>query len=322
MLISVIILGYNGKKYVDGCLSSVLDQDLGPKHSYEVLWADNCSTDGSPAYVATHYPSVRLLQFGENLGFAQGNNCAARQAQGDLLVFLNQDTVVHRSWLRALVEVMDDATQIAACQSNMLMPWHREFAAMDRTARLEKVYVAAISKYGFVEYREYPYVDGPLVTVFLTGASFAIRKSVVEQLEYIFDPFFNTYSEDLELSLRLQALGMRSLTVPASVVYHLQFSKVTNYRSALRKAYLSTRNRVLTYYKNLPTTAFVRMLPLLIVGSLIKLNELPIGVMQKAAYMVVMLPITVAAFAGAARHAHRYTCYRKSLTPSEQAFSG
>jgi hypothetical protein len=117
----------------------------------------------------------------------------------------------------------------------------------------------------------------------------------------------------------LHALGLDAVTVPESVVYHLQYSKVSNVRSAIRKAYLSTRNRILAYYKNSSAKSFIKMLPLLVVGSFAKLTELPFTALQKAVYMVAMLPITFAAFIGATVHCQRYTAYRSHLATARES---
>ena len=88
-LVSVIILGYNGLRFVDDCLRSVLDQDI--IHRYEVIYIDNDSTDGSGDYVRANFSQVKTISFDKNLGFAQGNNEAIQYTNGRYLVFLNQD---------------------------------------------------------------------------------------------------------------------------------------------------------------------------------------------------------------------------------------
>src|SRR3989304_303767 len=104
-LASVIILGYNGREYVEECLSSVLDQDL-PLDQYEGLYVDNGSHDGSSALVRQRFPQARVMELDRNYGYAEGNNIGFRATSGEFAVFLNQDTVVHRSWLRELVDAI------------------------------------------------------------------------------------------------------------------------------------------------------------------------------------------------------------------------
>jgi GT2 family glycosyltransferase len=304
---SVIILGHNGLSYIDWCLGSVLDQDF-PLENYEVIWADNGSSDGSAEYVTDHFPTVRVLRFDSNLGFAKGNNQAAQKARGRYLVFLNQDTIVHRTWLRALVEAMVNHEDIAACQANMLMPWHTGFDSFDRVNYPDTVHFADISRYGYIEYRECPMWDEPVIPcAFLSGASFIIDRHIVERLPYIFDPLFITYSEDLDFSLRLKKLGYQTAVVPHSVVYHLQYSTVSNPNSAMCKAYLSTRNRFYAYYKFLPIEDFIRFCPRLIVGSVLKVNQLRFGFIRETLIKAAMVPISLMALGGCILMALGYT---------------
>src|SRR5512135_3455501 len=108
-LASIVILNWNGKPYLEACLDSVLHQCDG---KYEVLLVDNGSTDGSSAYVREKYPSVRVIDAGSNLGFAGGNNLGVRSAAANIVVLLNNDSVVQPGWLLALRTAMDDPAAV------------------------------------------------------------------------------------------------------------------------------------------------------------------------------------------------------------------
>jgi GT2 family glycosyltransferase len=129
---SVVILGYNGLGYLDACLSSVLDQDL-LRDDYEVIFADNASSDGSANYVREHFPEVRVVQFDRTHGFAAGNNLAVPETSGEWIVFLNQDTVASRSWLRRLIDGVSASPDIAAGHGNIIHPWYPDLL-VSRTA--------------------------------------------------------------------------------------------------------------------------------------------------------------------------------------------
>ena len=98
--ISVIVLNYNGRAWLEPCLAALAAQAGAPP--FETLLVDNGSTDGSMALVAARFPSVRIVDNGRNLGFAGGNNAGARAARGDTLVFLNNDTIPAADWLARL----------------------------------------------------------------------------------------------------------------------------------------------------------------------------------------------------------------------------
>jgi GT2 family glycosyltransferase len=317
---TVIILGYNGRRYIERCLGSVLDQDL-PAEKYEVIWADNASTDGSAEYVKRRFPTVRVAQFDCNYGFAEGYNRAIKEASGHYLVLLNQDTIVHKNWLRTLVEVMEANPDLGACQANMLMPWHKEFRSFDREHYPDNVYFTEIGGYGFVEYRECPMQRELIPTTFLTAASCIISRQVVERMPYIFDPLFISYSEDLDFSLRLKSLGYRAAVAPHAVVYHLQNSGVLDLHAAVRKAYLATRNRILAYYKIMPYHRFVALVPILVFGTPFKIRQFHFGRALEFLIMAAMLPVSVVALTGAVRLMPKYCGYKKKMKAFQRSAS-
>jgi GT2 family glycosyltransferase len=106
-LVSILILNYNGLKYVDKCLASILRTNYS---NFEIIFIDNASIDGSCEYVERRYGDnlhLKIIKNERNYGFAKGNNIGARYAKGDYLVFLNVDTEVEPDWLRELVRLMD-----------------------------------------------------------------------------------------------------------------------------------------------------------------------------------------------------------------------
>jgi len=87
--ISIIVVTWNGRRYLDDCLGGIASQD---GVSTETILVDNASTDGTAEYVRTTFPWVRIVSMPENRGFAEGNNAGAREAAGSFLAFLNNDT--------------------------------------------------------------------------------------------------------------------------------------------------------------------------------------------------------------------------------------
>ncbi|MEX0785567.1 MAG: glycosyltransferase, partial [Dehalococcoidia bacterium] len=166
-LASVIVLGWNGREYIEPCLASVLDQDL-PREQYEVLYADNGSRDGSADFVRERFPDLRVLEFARNHGYAEGNNLAYKETRGEFAVFLNQDTVVHRSWLRELIAAVEASPQIAAAHANIVQPWYPEFAGIAQRADVEVAYTSDVNRLGYIAYRRLPSME-PVDTLFLHG---------------------------------------------------------------------------------------------------------------------------------------------------------
>src|SRR5438128_1461134 len=117
--VSIIIVNYNGRRYLDDCLPALLKQ-IYPRERWEVVLVDNASTDGSVDHVRAQYPWVRLIPMRTNLGFAGGNNEGFRHCRGEFIALLNNDTVVTPGWLEALVEELGQDPQLGGCTSKML----------------------------------------------------------------------------------------------------------------------------------------------------------------------------------------------------------
>jgi GT2 family glycosyltransferase len=190
-------------------------------------------------------------------------------AIGNFLVFLNQDTVVGRSWLGELVTPLVSG-ELDAVHSSMLHPRDAEFAGIRSRRVPRSSYRYELTRFGHVESLVEPRSDETPRCRFLSGASFAIRRSVVEELGYLFDESFQTYCEDTELSLRLESQGYRVGFAPQSVVYHLgSFTTAVSRRNVWKHLILS-RNRFLAFYRNSPSSAFLRLLPLLLLSHPVK----------------------------------------------------
>src|SRR5579859_96631 len=114
-LVSILILNWNGAKYVFDCLESIRKKVSGP---YEVIVVDNHSSDGSPDRIAEDYPWVKLVRSDDNLGFAKGNNLAARHASGKYLLLLNYDTLL-LSDITDAVRVLEADPSIGVVGSQM-----------------------------------------------------------------------------------------------------------------------------------------------------------------------------------------------------------
>ena len=102
--VSVIIVNYNGVRYLPACLDA-LNLQTYPKESFEVIVSDNNSTDGSRDFITSKYPRVKLLKNDDNLGFAKGNNVAIQQTKSEFVILLNNDTAPNPNWLSEMVAV-------------------------------------------------------------------------------------------------------------------------------------------------------------------------------------------------------------------------
>jgi len=239
--ISVVVLNWNGMKWLRVCLSAILSQDAG--EDFEVLLVDNGSTDESVQYVEENFPSVKVVQLGKNYGFAEGNNRALNYAQGEYLVFVNTDTKAEAGWLKNLVKAADERSEYQILGSIQL-------------PTQEKNRIRTLNAFG--DATSSPYESDSSVTdsVFASGACFLIRRSWVQTLGYLFDPYYFLSAEDIELSLRTVLLGGRIGYVRDSRIYHYIGGAGL---SSVKTSFYATRNLLLTYYKLLRLSNFFRI---------------------------------------------------------------
>lgn len=291
LIASVIVLAYNDKPYLEACLSSLLDQDL-PDEDYEVIYADNASTDGSVDFVEEHFPTVRIVNLEHNYGFAEGNNRAAEHARGRYISFQNADTVAHRRWLPELVKAIESDPAVKACHPPGLP---LNFGGYnERDLPVERGVMCELTRYGYVDFTENQ-LDGDRVeTLFIAGGSLLIDPQIHGQLKYYFDPTYFIYNEDTDLGLRINNLGYKILYVPSAACYHQRAPSRRTFLSkkSLRMAYLVTRNRFITFYKNMYFFEYLLALPLICMGSIIKLRTLPMNALKKTVYALGLIPFT------------------------------
>ncbi|HEU4792968.1 MAG TPA: glycosyltransferase family 2 protein [Nitrolancea sp.] len=252
---SVIVFGYNSRRFLDVCFTALLTQAY--PGNFEVLFIDNTSTDGSVAYVQEHFPSVRVIESGENLGYAGGNNLGAKFARGDVLAFINPDTQAESDWLRELVRPLVLDSSIGLTTSKIVLidnPDVINTCGNDLT-------LAGIATCRLAgEEAEKVTADEDVSAV--SGAACAIRADLFLRLGG-FDERFWMYLEDTDLSWRARLAGYRCRLAARSVVAHHY-----TFRLPPGKTRVIERNRYRMLAKNLSGWMLVALIPCLVVGEL------------------------------------------------------
>ena len=290
--ISVIVLGWNGREYVDGCLTSLLDQDT--DSAYEVIFVDNGSTDGTPDLAAT-FANVRVERLDHNYGYCIGNNKGYALTRGDIVVFLNQDVVLHRSWLRELVAIIESDPSVAAAHANIVQPWYPQFAGLDREKPHALAHTADLSQLGFIHYREVGVDRAGVDTLFLHGVSIAIRRSVLDELGYPFDPDMFAYAEDMDLALRVRNSGHRTVVATRAIVYHKHTLADRPSLATLRKTVRIIRNRLLALWKCSSWPEFAVLAAVTVIGSPFNAGEFGMKPWKRLLYGILLIPPTILA---------------------------
>ncbi len=291
--VSVIVLGYNGREYVDSCLASLLDQDFG--RPYEILFVDNGSVDGS-ADLAEKYDGVRVHRLDKNYGYCRGNNMGADLARGSLLVFLNQDVIVHQAWLRELVAAVEDDPTVMAGQANVIHPWNPEFSRKERRKPVAAAYTGELSRLGFVEYRKVPVEQRAVDTLFLSGVSIILKREIVDQIGgYVFDPDMFLYGEDMDLALRIRTSGYRTIVATGAVVYHAHVLQDQISLQSFVKTVRIIRNRLLALWKCSDWLEFLPLSAITLIGAPFNSSQFGLSAFKRVLYFFLLTPPTLVA---------------------------
>jgi GT2 family glycosyltransferase len=319
-LASVLVLGYNGRRYLEACFRSLEDQDM-PRGEYELVYVDNGSGDGSAAYVRESFPEVRVVELDRNYGYAEGNNIGFRHTRGRFVVFLNQDTIVHRAWLRELIDALRSSPDIMAAHANIIQPWYPEFSKAANREDPGAAYTAEVSRLGYMRYRRLPPGDQPVDTLFLHGVCIGIRREVVDELGYIFDSDFFSYAEDLDLGLRVHALGYRTVVVPRAVVYHLHTLRTDLTPAIFAHTVRIVRNRYLSFFKVMTLPEFLVAVPLITLGGPANVTEFGLSRLQRFLYGIFLVPVTAAALLVTIWQLRRYREKRRQVLAKRRGFA-
>lgn len=250
--VTVIVLNFDGKRFLEGCLSSVLSQAY---PAFSVLLVDNGSADGSAAFVRDRFPSVRVLETGVNLGYAGGNNAGVAAAETDWVALLNNDTVVAPGWLDALSRAAEP-DEIAAV------------ASFVRTEGIPESRYARNGSINLLGHNVMGVFDDPREIFYPGGTSLLYKRSLLPDPP--FDPLYFAYAEDVFLGLRARFGGLRVAMARESRVAHVGGATSAG-RLRPRMACLQERNRLLNLLFFFGAGTIVRALPLVAAGALAKL---------------------------------------------------
>jgi len=243
-LISVIILNYNGKDYIEECLDSVLDQTYEP---LEIIVVDNASNDSSLEILKEKYSSkIKLIESNTNLGFAGGNNLALDYTKGEFIALLNNDAVADRRWIEEFMSAVNrcDGT-FGMWASKILFYDDREI--IDTAGHL--IYPDGLNRGRGKGEKDKGQYDKEEEVFFPSGCAAIYRKEMLDIIGF-FDPDFFAYGDDTDLGMKARIAGWKCIYVPKSVVYH--HSSAASGKYSPLKAYLVERNRLWVLIKYFP----------------------------------------------------------------------
>ena len=228
MKLSVVIVSYNVRHYLDECLESVQKALEGVEA--EVFVVDNASTDDTMSVLPQKYTWVRFIASEENLGFSRGNNIAIRQATGEYVLLLNPDTNVAEHTLREAVRFMDEHPQ-AGGAGVMMLNGDGTRAPESRRA-IPTPWVSALKMLGFTKryYMSHLPWDEPCRIEVISGAFCLLRHTALDKVGLLDEDFF-MYGEDIDLSYRLLKSGYENWYLPLPITHYKgKSTRKTDYR--------------------------------------------------------------------------------------------
>lgn len=227
MKLSVIIVNYNVKYFLEVCLHSVLRAAEGLEA--EVIVVDNNSTDDGCAMVRTQFPTVKLIENKDNKGFSKANNQAVEIAKGEYILFLNPDTVMPEDFFRKTVPYMDAHPQAGALGPR-LIDGKGQFApdakksfpslsvAIFKTTGINKIFSKSpyFNKYYAVHIGERQ--TAPVDV--LSGCCMLVRAKAMQEAGGPFDEDYFMYCEDVDMSYRIEKAGYKNVYFPEADLIH------------------------------------------------------------------------------------------------------
>ena len=260
MLTSVVIPNYNGIRYLKNCLLSLQKCE---GEDFEVIVVDNGSTDGSDLLPDSLKLNVRLIKLNENTGFAHAVNVGIREAKGEYVILLNNDTEVESGFVRKLTEALKKNRKAFSASAMMVDMNNRE--VLDGAG---DYYCALGWAFAYGKGKKTEECDKSR-KIFSSCAGACIYDKAKLEITGLFDELHFAYLEDVDLGYRARIAGFDNIYEPSAVVYHAG-SGFSGSRYNEFKIKLSSRNSVYLILKNMPILQLIINLPFIVFGYLIK----------------------------------------------------
>jgi GT2 family glycosyltransferase len=255
--VAIVILNYNGRKFLDQFLPSVITHSTGAR----IIVADNGSTDDSIKLLQEKYPTIELIRSETNRGFCGGYNFALRQVEARYYVLLNSDVEVTEGWLNPVIQLFKNNPKLGAAQPKILS--YRNKAEFE--------YAGAGG--GLIDGLGYPFCRGRIFNFveedrgqyndvypifWATGACHFVRADLFHQLGGLDEDYF-AHMEEIDFCWRLQRAGYEVYYQGASTIYHVGGGTLSSLSP--KKTYFNFRNCLSMLTKHMPLRELVWKLP-------------------------------------------------------------
>jgi len=257
--VSVVVLNWNGKKFLKNCLDSLLKLTFS---QVEIIVVDNNSTDGSQEFIKKNYKKVILIENKENYGFAKGNNIGFKTSTGEYILILNNDTIVTPNFLEPLIRDFENDPKIACLQPQIRLLENKQL--LDGVGAFLTP-TGILYHFGYLKNRMQLEYNKKMKIFSAKGACILLRRKAAEKVG-LFDEDFFIFFEETDFCYRLWLAGYSVMYEPKSVIYHLGGGDTTSSNSykQVKRKYMSFRNMLCCYLKNFGTRNLLLILPVCI----------------------------------------------------------
>jgi GT2 family glycosyltransferase len=265
--VSIVILNWNCKRFLRGCLDSVLNQTL---DATEIILMDNASSDGSAAWVRDHYPDLRMIENTDNLGFARAHNLGIRETSGTYYLPLNPDVILTPTYVAEMVAALDEERDVGSATGKIYFmdadgnPTRRLYTTGHLLTKNRKPSNRGYKREDVGQYENRDYVFG------VNGSCPLYCRAMLEDVAIYgqyFDETFFLYGDDYDLGWRAQLLGWKALYVPQAIAYHRGKGSGGLNTPFIQSQY--ARNRYLEIFKNDIASHFAMDLPYILLYELL-----------------------------------------------------
>lgn len=246
--VSIIIPNWNGKELLRECLDSLEKQT---DKDFEIIVVDNGSKDYSIEYLTNNYPEITIVKLDKNYGFAKAINEGVKKSKAKYVVFLNNDTIVDKDWVKNLVEMAERYPEVISINSKLLNFYDRK--KIDGLG-IEVNEVGQATSIGWEQINKGNFEE-PFYIFGATGGAALFKRQEFVELG-MFDENFFMYSEEVDFAFRAQFSGFKSLFCPLALVYHKH--KASASKKPQHIEYWQFKNMMQTIIKNYPSKLFLQ----------------------------------------------------------------
>lgn len=264
--ISVIIVNFNGEKYLKNCIVSLLANKT-PR--FEIIVVDNGSADGSlevlkdPLIHNSKY-KIHLVENRTNLGFAGGNNVGLKQATGEYLLLLNNDTVVEKDFLSSLLKAFEEIPNLGCVQPKIVLMKDPNIIDSCGSFFTDSSF---LYHFGYDKNQALEIYSRPFPVFSVKGVAMLVRKDLVDKIG-LFDDDFWSYYEETDFCHRVWLAGYECWYYPKTKILHAAGGTTLVYFHNSFIQFQNFKNKLMSFIKNFQFSTLIKFLPLYLVINL------------------------------------------------------